>query len=80
MITPSVIMEDYDQEYDCIRIDELRDLLRLCKRHSAYYTYFLLRASTDIIGIQPEQQTLQAHSPLQTILTTFTSNHQKPPH
>lgn len=47
---PELIIEEYDQEFGCMTINEVRWLLRKCKRHSPYYTYFLLRAHTGIRG------------------------------
>ena len=50
MLKPQVLVEDYQQEYGCITVAELQWLLRRCGRHSAYYTFFLLRVTTGIRG------------------------------
>lgn len=44
------IYEHFDHELSCITVDEVRWILQRVKRYSAYYTYFLLRASTGIRG------------------------------
>lgn len=40
----------HDPPQNCVTIDELRWILRKVKRHTPYYTYFLLRATTGIRG------------------------------
>lgn len=45
-----VLVEDYQQEYGCITVDEARWILHRCGRHTPYYTYFLLRMTTGIRG------------------------------
>lgn len=46
------IWQTYDPEYSCITLDEMRAVLNHCRRGTPYYTYFLLRATTGIRGIE----------------------------
>ncbi|MBR9703129.1 site-specific integrase [Candidatus Woesearchaeota archaeon] len=64
----TVQVEKYDQLHDCITVQEVRWILRHCKRHSPYYTYFLLRATTGVRGSEILSWTLYHFSPdLKTI-------------
>jgi len=47
---PQVIVEEYQQEFSCMTLEEVRWLLHKLPRHGSYYTYFLLRLTCGIRG------------------------------
>jgi len=58
-----VDVEEYDHVHDCITIDEVRWILRYCRRGSPYYTYFLLRATTGVRGSEILNWTINHFTP-----------------
>ena len=58
-----VIREEYDQEHNCITIQELRWILRHAKRHSAFYTACVLLASAGLRSDELLSLTLYNLSP-----------------
>ena len=53
----TLIIDRYDPEHSCITLPELRWILARCRRHTPYYTYFLLRATTGMRGDEARQLT-----------------------
>lgn len=70
-----VVREEFDQEFSCITIAEVRWLLRAVPRYSPYWMYFLIRITTGMRGREAMDLTLYD---LQPDLSGFTYRVNKP--